>query len=137
MNFSTDQLRAALPPDLFAKVQAQLGQPGRGPPPAKRGNKYGAVRTFALGQWWDSIKEANHAEALEMASRGGPVQWWCAKARFTLEAQTYTLDFVEQWRDEPIPRFVDVKGGQATKTKAYRQKKRAMLARYGITIREV
>jgi len=137
MNFTTDQLRAALPPDLFARVQAQLGQPRQGPPPAKRRNKYGAVRTFALGRWWPSTKEARYAENLALSQRAGELAFWHAHSLWHLEGGWYELDFEEWWKGENQPRFVDVKGGKATQTKLYRMKKRAILDRYGVTITEV
>jgi hypothetical protein len=129
-----DELRRVVPPAVMERITAELDGPGGAAP--KR-SKYGNVRTPALGQIWDSAKEARYAVMLDLGHRAGLVKWWCFKPRFILEGTTYEPDFIVLWADARGLQIVDVKGGQATKTKAYRQKRRAMLERYGIEIVEV
>ena len=134
-----DELRAALPPPLWAKVEAQLGI-GKVARPKRR--KYGNQPTYVDGRRFDSKAEARRYEELLRLQAAGEILWFCLQPTFRLPGGIeYRADFIvcrhegcERWL---VVQVEDVKGGKATKTKEYRLKRRLMLDRYGIEIVEV
>ena len=141
MNITSEELAAALPPGLYAKVQAQLGIVAK----PKRRSKYGNVPTWVDGFRFASKAEARRYESLVLLQAAGEVLWFCLQPTFILAGGVqYRADFIvcSPCRDQGQPavwkiRVEDVKGGKATKTKEYRIKKRLMLDKYGIEIVEV
>ncbi|HUX00093.1 MAG TPA: DUF1064 domain-containing protein [Phycisphaerae bacterium] len=135
---TSEELKAALPPALYAKVQAQLGIVAK----PKRRSKYGNVPTWVDGFRFDSKAEARRYETLVRLQAAGEVDWFCLQPTFILAGGVqYRADFIvcrpKGVLCYPDVEVEDVKGGQATKTKAYRIKKRLMLDKYGISVQEV
>jgi hypothetical protein len=128
-----DELKAVLPPDVFEKVRKQLGiATGK---PKRR--KYGNEPTWVDGRRFDSKAEARRYEELRRLQAAGEILWFCLQPTFILPGGIeYRADFIV-CRKEGAVAVEDVKGGQATKTKEYRLKKRLMEDRYGIEIVEV
>ena len=135
MNIDHDELRAALPPGLYAKVQAQLGIVAK----PKRRSKYGNKPVVVDGFWFASQAEARRYEALVLLQAAGEVLWFCLQPTFMLAGGVqYRADFIVLWAGyDPWVTVEDIKGGNATKTKAYRIKKRLMKAKYDVDIKEV
>lgn len=105
--------------------------------PAPRGSKYGNRRTTVGGISFDSKKEAARFGELEMLRREGAVKWFIRQPVFDLPGGvTYRADFLVVWDGKAVT-VEDVKGGQATKTQAYRIKKRQMLDVHGIEVWEL
>lgn len=89
-----------------------------------------------------SKREAAIAAKLHALSLGGQVFDLREQVSFVLipadgrlRAIRYIADFV--YRDKDGEHVVDVKGGEATKTQAYRLKRRLMRHVHGITIEEL
>ena len=135
MNITSEELAAALPPALYAKVQAELGIVAK----PKRRSKYGNKPVVVDGFWFASQAEARRYEALVLLQAAGEVLWFCLQPTFMLAGGVqYRADFIVLWAGyDPWVTVEDIKGGNATKTKAYRIKKRLMLDKYGIEIVEV
>ena len=132
---TADELKAALPPELWAKVAAQLGI-GKAAKP-KRRSKYGNVPTYVDGHRFDSKAEARRYEELRLLQSAGTIDWFCLQPTFVLPGGIeYRADFIVCHESLPCVHVEDVKGGKATKTKEYRIKRRLMLAKYGIEIVE-
>lgn len=112
-------------------------------------NKYGAIKTVVDGITFDSKKEANRWCELKLLERAGEIYDLKRQVPFVIipvqkdengrvierEAK-YIADFA--YRDRKTNRIVveDTKS-EATKTAAYKLKKKLMLYRNGIRIREV
>ena len=131
------ELLAMLPhmdPKVADAIRAQLGEM----PKAPGRSKYGNVRCMGFNRSWDSLKERERAAIYNAACLAKQIPAWLApKHGFLLTGGIwYEPDFI-LIHDLSAVTVVDVKGGQATKTKVYRLKKRLMLATYGITIQEV
>lgn len=100
--------------------------------------KFNAQR---VGQF-DSKKEAHRASGLACMERFGMIRDLRTHPRFLLFVRgqyigRFTADFCYRKCDTDELIVEDVKGGRATKTEAYRLRKRIVEALYGITIREV
>jgi len=145
VNIDAEELRAALPPEVWAKVAAQLGL-GKVARPKRR--KYGNEPTYVDGRRFDSKAEARRYVELVRLHAAGEVLWFCLQPTFRLPGGIeYRADFIvcsrksegsgpcdRSWLEVVVE---DVKGGKATRTKEYRLKKRLMWDRYGIEIMEV
>ncbi len=89
------------------------------------------------GRVYSSIKEADYARQLDLEQRAGEVICWAPQVPVVLEdGITYVMDFLVL-RKGWITEIVDVKGGDATKTAAYRLKKKMFKNRFGKDIKEV
>ncbi|HUX03238.1 MAG TPA: DUF1064 domain-containing protein [Phycisphaerae bacterium] len=137
-----DELRAALPAVLMARIEAQLGMKR---PEKPRRRKYGNVPVVVDGHWFQSGAEARRYKELLHLHAAGEILWFCLQPTFRLPGGIeYRADFIvcRPCRDPNRSavseiRIEDVKGSKATRTKEYRLKKRLMLDRYGIEIEEV
>lgn len=106
--------------------------------------KYGNRKTTVDGVTYDSAKEARRGAELRLMERAGVIRNLAAQVKFTLiPAQridgklierpvTYVADFVYTEDGQTV--VEDVKG---VKTKDYIIKRKLMLWRYGIRVREV
>lgn len=104
--------------------------------PVKR-RKYGNVPTVYKGREYASIKEARRAAELDILVKTGHVIMWFAQVPFELQAGiVYIADFVIIRSDWEV-RIEDTKGGEATKTQAYRMKRKLFREKYGRAITEV
>ena len=103
------------------------------PPAPPKKSKYNAKKTEADGIKFDSKKEADRYAALKLLEQGRYITGLALQVSFPLEGGNYIADFT--YYDIEQKRFVveDVKG---MKTPQYNFKKKAMKARYGITILE-
>jgi len=96
-------------------------------------NKYHAERTLYEGQWYDSKREARHAQELDLSMRAGLILWWARSPVFPLPGGvSYKADFVVVDADG-IPHIEDVKG---FKTPIYRRNKKQVKAIYNLDIEE-
>lgn len=105
----------------------------------KRGNKYGAVRTTINGITFDSKKEAARYSTLRLLELAGEIS--CLSCQPKLECKVhghlicvYIPDFSYLKACKTV--YEDVKS-KATKTPAYRIKKKLVKAIYDIDIQEV
>lgn len=125
-------------------------------------NKYGAVPKQVDGYKFASGAEARRYEELRLQALAGEITDMTVHPRFPLYAPYigqfdvdmedprdelifgsllvrrigyYTADFAYHRRGAAV--VEDVKGGRATRTEAYRLRKRLVEATYGITITEV
>lgn len=128
-------------------------------------SKYGAIPTVIEGQQFASRKEAGRYLELWLAQQAGEITELVCQPRFALyvpwrEAKwdvdqdapgatltlggdcrarrvgRYTADFAYTRKDgQPV--VEDVKGGRATRTEAYRLRKRMVEAMYGVRVEEV
>lgn len=113
------------------------------PATPSRRPKYGAVKTTVDGLVFDSKKEAARYSTLRLWQQVGAIRDLELQPRYELIASNgeivghFTPDF-RYWSVE-LGRLVveDVKGGPATKTTAYRLRKRLFTACHGITLTEV
>jgi len=102
---------------------------------APKRSKYGNRRTLYGGLMYDSQKEASRAVELDMLKRAGEVICWTPHVVFPLSAGVkYEADFVIVYADWHVE-VEDVKS-DATKTQAYRIKKKLFAERYGREIVE-
>lgn len=110
--------------------------------PTQRVMPGGRLRTF------DSKKEARRFDELLQMLRAGEIAELRLQQHFTLteawvtpegvpvRALQYVADFA--YRDREGKTIVeDVKGGKATQTQAFRMKKKLLLEKFGIQIKEV
>jgi hypothetical protein len=123
---------AALSPALRAK----LGLPG------SVRSKYGSRRKELDGQAFASTKEARRYVELQARERAGQIENLQCQPVYYLWVDghpiaRYTADF--RYLDRRTGAWVieDVKGGQATRTEAYRLRKTLVEAHYGIEIQEI
>lgn len=112
-------------------------------------NKYAAVKVEADGYKFDSKAEYRRYEELRMMVLAGEITDLIVHPEYGIyvtvfavkwrhEAKCvgkYTADFSYYRADELV--VEDVKGGRATRTEAYRLRKRCVEASYGIKITEV
>ena len=114
-------------------------------------NKYNARKTEVDGIVFDSNKEANRYTELKLMQRAGMIKNLRLQQKFCLiptiegvrggvkQRATYYIADFEYWEkhgDKWVRVVEDVKS-PATKTAAYKLKKKLMLWRHGIEIREV
>jgi hypothetical protein len=114
-----------------------------------RANKYGAVPVVVDGIRFDSTKESRRYRDLVLLERAGAIRDLVLQPSFPIQVVAlwrpggeivtvgrFTADF--QYRDVATDEIVyeDTKT-PATKTTAYRLRKRLVEAIYGVTIREV
>ena len=97
---------------------------------------------------FDSIKEKNRYNELMILLKAGEISDLRLQQDFTLieaftdyngvrhRAERYKADFTYTRKDGKYI-VEDVKGGSITKTKTYEIKKKQMMDKYGISIREV
>lgn len=104
-------------------------------------SKYGAVRTFCDGVWFDSQREADRWIQLKLLAKAGEIEDLHRQVRFELipkndkyRAVAYVADFV----------YVDCRTGDTVvedakgfKTEAYKLKAKMMYHKYGIEVKEV
>jgi proline dehydrogenase len=107
--------------------------------PKKR--KFNNIPTLYNGDCYDSKKEAAYAGQLDMLKRAADlkerVTYWTRQVSFKFAyGGSYVSDFLVCYADMHWE-LVDVKGGKATKTAAYRMKKKILKHEYGIDIKEV
>lgn len=107
-------------------------------PPGK--NKYGARAVTHDGVRFASMKEGKRYLVLKAMERAGEIADLECHPVFPLIVNgvlcgRYTGDFSYQWGQRRV--IEDVKGGKATRTEAYRLRKRIVEAIYGIKIIEV
>ena len=135
-----------LPPRYQAQVRKQLGIPEA----PKKTNKYGAEKTTLDGVEYDSKKEANRYAQLKILERIGEIKNLRRQVKYvlipkqkksdgTIERECYyKADFVYDKDGKTV--VEDVKGYRNPSTAAYgiyTIKRKLMLERYGIEIKEV
>lgn len=121
-------------------------------------NKYGNHRVFRGGQWFDSEHEADRFFELSMLQRVGQISDLRTQVPFELiptqrepdvvsprgklilgrcleRSCVYYADFV--YKDKDGLQVVEDAKSPATRTEAYKIKKKLMLYRHGIRIQEV
>ncbi|MBR2587444.1 DUF1064 domain-containing protein [Candidatus Saccharibacteria bacterium] len=101
-------------------------------------NKYGNLQTTYNGRVFDSKREARRFAKLELMERAGLIQDLRCQVRFELipkigseRAVNYIADFVYTERGKTV-----VEDAKGCRTDVYRIKRKLMLYRYGITIKE-
>lgn len=109
-----------------------------------KGSKYHNQITYVDGQRFDSVKEACRYSELMMLEKAGEIEFIDRQYRYHLipaqtapdGTQVKPVDYVADFRYREKGKLVveDVKG---VKTDVYRLKKKLMLKKYGIWIREV
>lgn len=104
-------------------------------------SKYGAVRTFCDGVWFDSKKEADRWIQLKLLERAGEISELRRQQRFELipkndkyRAVAYVADFM--YVDNRTRRVI-VEDTKGFKTEAYKLKAKMMYHKYGIEVKEV
>ena len=109
----------------------------------KKGSKYHAQKTMVDGILFDSKREAERYQELKLLEKTGWIQNLQRQVKYELipplkktgekteRAVTYTADFVYEENGETV--VEDVKG---MRTKEYRLKRKLMIWRYGIWIKE-
>lgn len=141
-----------LPPQAREQVAQKMLKDGRKPPTGAKENKYhnrkdtrtmpdGTVITF------DSMKEARRFDELLLLRKAGRIRDLRLQAEFTLResyttpegyrvrAIRYKADFTYQ--DESGRLIVEDVKSEATKTRVYSMKKKLMLEKFNLQIREV
>lgn len=121
-------------------------------------SKYGNHRVFRYGQWFDSEHEADRFFELSMLQRAGRISDLQTQVPFELiptqrdpatvgkrggikpgkcieKSCVYYADFV--YKDKDGTQIVEDAKSPATRTEAYKIKKKLMLYRHGIRIVEV
>ncbi len=104
-------------------------------------HKYGAKRTELDGHSFPSRAEARRYSELKLMQQQGVIEGLLLQPRFPLlvngvKIGHMTLDFAYR-DDNGTMVYEDVKGGNATKTEAYRLRKKLLKACHGIDITEV
>lgn len=129
---STD-VAGSMSAEEYQRLLAGVEEPKR--------TKYGNVKTTVDGIVFDSMAEAKRYDDLKKLEAAGVISELVLQPRFPLMVNgelvgAYRADF--KYVDQEGRLVVeDVKGGQATKTEAYRLRKRLMKAVHGIEIEEV
>lgn len=105
------------------------------------GSKYGNKKVTEDGYTFDSKAEYRRYKDLKLMRDAGSITALEVHPRYPLEVNgvmvsRYTPDFRYREKDGTLM-VEDVKGGQATKTEAYRLRKKLMLALYDITVHEI
>lgn len=112
---------------------------------AVRGNKYKNEKTERNGFKFDSKKEADRWSELQILERAGVITKLQRQVKFTLipsqkvgNVTLHSADYYADFVYEQNGRWIveDVKS-PATKTPVYQIKKKLMLQKYGILIKEV
>ncbi len=106
----------------------------------KKRNKYFNIKTEYRGRTFASEKEANHAYALDMAKKAmfpsQRVLHWIPQIPFKFSCGTKMIvDFLVLYADSHYE-IVEIKGGNATKTQAYKIKKKMLRNEYGLEVIE-
>jgi len=107
----------------------------------KKRNKYFNIKTEYKGRVFASEKEANHAYALDISKKAmfpsQRVSYWIPQVPFTFACGTKMIvDFLVLYADGRYE-FQDTKGGEATKTAAYKIKKKLLKNEYSLDLKEV
>lgn len=105
-------------------------------------NKYGAKRCSEDGYDFASLKERQEYRTLKLRVAAGEIHKLDVHPSFALVVNgekigRFTPDFAYQEVATGALVVVDVKGGKATKTEAYRLRVKLLKALYGITVVEV
>ena len=105
-------------------------------------NKYGARRCSEDNIWFDSLAEREHYRELKLRALAGEITDLEVHPRYDLivcnrKVGRMTLDFAYTLVATGEPVCVDVKGGRATRTEAYRLRRKVFEAIYGLTVTEV
>ena len=123
---------------------AEKAEPGdRANPPeartdAPRRRKYGNRRVEIDGMWFDSQHEAEIYLELEARRRAGELKAVCRQVKFDLPGGIqYVADFVAIAPDMRVEGVYDAKSEITKKNRVYINKKKQMMACWGIDIREV
>ena len=99
-------------------------------------NKYGVSKKedrTVDGILFDSKKEAQYYRTLQMAKKGGAIDFFLRQVPFDLPGGVkYRLDFLVFWNDGRVT-FEDVKG---CRTEMYRLKKKQVESLYPVEITE-
>jgi hypothetical protein len=134
------RLERDLPPDLAGRADLSAAE-YRALADAPPGRKYGNEPVEVDGHTFASRAEARRYADLRLMERAGALDQLRVQPRWVLIVNGqiighYTADFAYLTADgrEVVE---DVKGGGATKTEAYRLRKKLMLALWGIAIVEV
>lgn len=111
-------------------------------------SKYRNKKVNVDGIWFDSIKEARRYGELKLLEKGGYISDLKLQVPYELlpnqkdidgkvieRKVRYIADFV--YRDKNGQEVVEDAKSKATKTEVYRLKKKLMLDKYGIRIKEV
>ena len=105
-------------------------------------SKYGAVKQTVDGEVFDSAKEARRYGELVIRQRVGEIENVQRQPQYLITRDgvvlaSYRADFRYQLRATRAWVVEDVKGGQATRTEAYRLRKVFVEAQHGIQIQEI
>lgn len=107
--------------------------------------KYGNIPTIYNGRKYDSRKEAGYAKLLDTLKHAKDpkdrVHYWEPQLKLRIEVEgehicDYIADFFVEYANGRRE-YIDVKGGEATKTAVYKIKKKLVKALYDIDIVEV
>lgn len=103
-------------------------------------NKYGAKKCEEDGYQFDSLVEREHYRLLKLRVLAGEITDLEVHPAYDLivcerKVGRMTLDF--GYKEAGVWVWVDVKGGRATRTEAYRLRKKVFEACYGTTVTEV
>jgi hypothetical protein len=129
-----NELLKTMPAAQRLKVARQLGPETAEKVATVRRAKYGNTRTVVDGVRFDSKKEANRYETLKRLKEAGEVLWFATQPQFVLEGGVvYRADFVVAWKGGRVS-VEDVKGHR---TREYLNKRKQVLARYGLEIEEL
>lgn len=143
MAISFDDLGAAA---QRRAMQLYAAARGRGDPEPEKGNKYHAEKVDRGKLKFDSRKEARRYDALVVLQSRGEIADLRVQPEFTLieayttpdgervRAMRYRADFSYRRGGELV--VEDVKS-PATRTRVYLNKRKMMLDKYGITVKEV
>lgn len=101
-------------------------------------SKYGNKKTEYNGRIYDSTKEANYAMSLDWRKKSGEIKNWMPQLKYSIEVNNihicdYYLDFWVQYPGDRIE-YIDIKGGNATRTAVFEIKKKLVEAIYKIKI---
>jgi len=135
------------------EVKNTAAAAGNKKPAAKRKNKYGAVRVFYDGRWFDSTKECNRYKHLLILLKAGLIGQLQLQVKYPLEVESQVTEDGQDPELEKITHYIadfvyidaetgktiveDVKSDATRKLPAYRYKKSLMKALWGIKIIEV
>jgi hypothetical protein len=126
---------------LAQRGSAGMGRGGR------RLSKYGNRKTLGAGGLFDSAKEARTFDELALAMRSSraeervvdvkrSVRFLLIEARLGERACNYEADFVVTYADGRVE-VIDTKSEITRRNRAYVIKRKLMLERHGVRIREV
>jgi hypothetical protein len=123
--------------DLSPALRQRLGLA-----PGTRRSKFNARRTVVDGERFDSQREAQRFGELRYRETAGEIENLQRQPQYLITINgavgaVYTADFRYVERRSRTWVVEDSKGGNATKTEAYRLRKRLVEAQYEIDIQEV